>query len=167
LSVPQTRAIFTIRSSANAVLKRLSRKHSKGPLPDPAAPALEKLGKTLSQSQKARLAQITLQSYGAHVLEAPGVANALGITPSHAERITNAQQDVARSYEEKERVWAEAHNGPWRIVGGDMKVPALTPEIRRMNDERDGKLMELLKQSLNKEQNEHLAKLLGKPVDLN
>ena len=171
LTVPQTRAIFVIHTTAVAALKRLARRHSKAPVPqvgtpDSALPALEKFGKGLPLDKQERLAQITLQAYGPRVLTASGVGKALGLSAAQVDKITGAQLDTAKPYEEKERLWAEAHSGPWRTVGGDLKVPAVTREISRMNAERDAKLTELLTKHLTPEQNDRLAKMLGKPVKL-
>ena len=167
LSVPQTRAIFAIRSTGNIVLKRLARKHAKAPTPDPALPALEKFGKGLPLAKQERLSQITLQAYGPYVLTAPGVAKSLGLTGVGVDRITNLQLTEAATYNEKVRLYAAAHHVPTRIEQGDTVVPVETPGIRQMHDERDAKLTELLKQNLTKEQNDLLAKMLGKPVKLN
>ena len=173
LSVPQTRAIFAIRSTATAILKRLSRKHSTPPAGEqsgpanPALPALAKFGKALSRSKQARLGQITLQAYGPHVIQAPGVGKALGLSVADVNRITKAQATAAAPYDEKVRLYAVAHPAPTSTVKGAGVVPVETPELRQMYDERDAKQTEVLKQSLTQEQNDRLAKMLGKPVKLN
>jgi len=171
LSVPQTREIFVIKSACDAVLKRLSWKHSK-PAPTldngllvVAPPALIKFGKTLSRKKQERLGQITLQAYGPRVLQAPGVQKALGLSGADVDRISKVQATAALPYDEKVRHYATDQHVPTHTVNG-AKVPVETPEIHSMHLDRDAKLTELLKQSLTQAENDRLAKMLGKPVKL-
>ncbi|MHB8637213.1 MAG: hypothetical protein ACYC96_12160 [Fimbriimonadaceae bacterium] len=173
LTAPQTRAIFAIRSAGMEIFRRLSRRHPKKPLtrsglPGLASlPALEKFGRALPRAKQARLAQITLQSYGPHVLKAPGITKALGLSPTEAKRIAKAQAVAAVPYNNEIRTYAVSHHLATRLVDGVVVLPVDTPETHAIQVERDAKLSATLRAGLSAAQNARLIRLLGKPVKLN
>jgi hypothetical protein len=162
LSTDQVKQIQFIRRAGDIAMKKVAkaskRRHE---ILDPAQPKLKQLGLSLSQSQQTRLWQITLQAYGPYVYDAKGMPTALGLNDVDIERIGKVQGAISLFYMKKVEFYVKEHKVPYHLVGGDMMVPVETPEIRRMNAERDTKLTVAMHQSLSKSQNDRLAKLLG------
>ena len=133
---------------------------------DPAQPKLEQLGKSLLPAQQNRLWQITLQMYGPYVYDAQGMPTALGLNDTDIARINSELNTVSHAYEVKVDQYVKAHHVQYHLVGGDMMVPIETPEIRKINEEKESKLMAAMHHSLSKSQNERLSELLGAPFKL-
>lgn len=109
--------------------------------------------KDLSPAQKARLHEITLQSYGAKALLDPKVAEQVGLTATQASNLKSA---VGRVEQSEKTAYKASSSGK----GFDMSAMQSAAEVRRKQTDA------ALNSILNPKQKQKWLSLQGKQIDL-
>lgn len=172
LSPAQTQTIDQIMKAADSELERRLKEKKEitaraisreGMLMEIALPHLQDVGESLSEDQKARAREISVQQLGPRLLFYTGITGYVDINPENRQRIETAQSKVADKYREKIDAYARQNHVPMVNMKGGYQMPEETPAIIKMEKARDEEMWVALRKRLSSDQNARLNRLLGKP----
>lgn len=128
-----------------------------------ARPKLRRIGETLTASQQERALQITLQEWGANVIQFPGMSDYLHLDKKQTDRIARDETAIRATYWARILAYAKRNHIKMIPSKGGIEVPVSTPGIRRLESKREGALRAPLRADLTGAQNNRLKTVLGRP----